>query len=628
MSEHSRRTVLKGAGVAGLSVAVPSLSSAAADAAIPPGAIDRVRIFERGTEGYHEFRPPTLVQGTDGTLLAFAGGLVGSGGDYGHHDTVLKRSFDGGRNWESLQVIASDPPNKLARCPVVDHDTGRIHVMIIRTAGYVTGRDLSDGLIPPEDRPRPFHMYSDDHGATWSNWRERELTDVLKVPEMRHYVIGPGAGLQITTGPYHDRLILPGNHNFFPVPGERGLHTVYSDDHGETWHLGGPIGAYTRTDIIVDETTIAERSDGTLYINTRDQHGSAYGNRAATTSCDGGVTFDAPFEIVPDLVTPIVSCSMTVVPAARGRQRRIVFTGPQHPTSREQLTIRTSVDDGETWQQGPLIHDGPASYSSPIVFTDDETGREMLGILFENGPRVTPDGRISYRYALDFARVPLELLDVPLPVPTTTPDVSGHGHHALIGGQPERTAGVFGRGLELAGDYVEVPLADELQVGSGEFSVAAWYRTEHQEDQRVVQAFYWGGSRSHFQIEVHPRSVRGVVVTDDGSATARSDVRTTDNAWHHVVMSRDADGVVSLYLDGALAASASGALGSATRDAIGGIRFGARVQSLDSLLMGGLDELYFFGRALTVEEVAALHATNTAPTGALVHLPLDRMSRA
>ncbi len=627
MADLTRRTVLQGAGVTGLAAAISALGPAAA-AAAGLGAIERVNVFHRGQDGYHEFRPPTLVRATDGTLLAFAGGLVGSGGDFGHHDTVLKRSHDGGRTWQPLQVIATDPPNKLARCPVVDAESGRIHLMIIRTAGYVTGGDLSGGKIPPQDQPRPFYMYSDDHGATWSDWRERELTDVLKVPEMRHYVIGPSAGLQLTTGPYLGRLVLPGNHNFLPVPGERGLHTAYSDDNGETWHLGGPIGAYTRPDIIVDETALVERSDGTLYVNTRDQFGTASGNRAATTSSDGGVTLDAPFEIADDLITPIVSCAMTAVPGRRGRPRQIVFTGPQHPTAREQLTIRTSLDDGGTWRQGPLLHDGPASYSCPIVFTDDHRG-DMLGVLFENGPRVSPDGRISYRYALDFVRVPLSLLNAPLPSPTTSPDVSGHGRHAVIGGQPKRIAGRFGRALGLAGDTVEVPLTDGIRVGAGPFAVAAWFRTEVQDDVRLVEAFAWGSGQPNFRVDLRPDRVIGVVVTDNGSATVTASANVTDGAWHHVVLTRGDDGGVALYLDGEYAAAGSGALGSVSADALGGIRFGARNESLDDLLIGGLDECHFFGRALTADEVGALRATNAVPSrAALVSLPLDQLTGA
>lgn len=53
-------------------------------------------LFVSGTDGYHTYRIPALVRSNDGTILAFCEGRKFGGGDAGHIDLLLKRSFDGG----------------------------------------------------------------------------------------------------------------------------------------------------------------------------------------------------------------------------------------------------------------------------------------------------------------------------------------------------------------------------------------------------------------------------------------------------------------------------------------------------------------------------------------------------
>jgi sialidase-1 len=80
-------------------------------------------LFVSGKEGYHTFRIPSLLVTPKGTILAFCEGRKKGRGDSGNIDVVLKRSLDGGKTWQPMQVIADDEGNTVGNpCPVVDRD--------------------------------------------------------------------------------------------------------------------------------------------------------------------------------------------------------------------------------------------------------------------------------------------------------------------------------------------------------------------------------------------------------------------------------------------------------------------------------------------------------------------------
>lgn len=621
MSALSRRTVVKGIGLGAAAVTGASYATSGTARAEQSGPIEHSVIFERLQHGYHTFRVPNVVRAPDGSLLCFANAKPNSPADWGHAEVVSKRSTDGGRTWDDFQVVAADGTNKVASSVLVDDEAGRIHVMLLRAAGHIDGSDIADGTVSPEDAPRPFVIHSDDSGRTWSEWRE--LTDVIKPPPIRHYVIGPGHGFQLKHGPHRGRLIFPGNHSYLPADGDTppvvGIHTVYSDDHGETWQIGGALGAYQSWEIIPNETTMVERADGTLYFNSRDQDGTAPGNRVATTSSDGGTTFDGPFRIVDDLVTPIVHCSLTAAPARRDDQR-LIFAGPRHPTSREQLSIRSSLDGGSSWREGVLVYEGPAGYSDLIM--DDRT----LGVAFEQGPRLGDDTGLSYHQRIGFARVPLVVLDTPPPRPYRTPDVSGHDHHAIVGGGPDLVRGRFGRALELAGHYVELPLTDATKITDGPFTAALWFRSELDKVQRLVEA-YNTGQFPKWQLQVVGTAVRAQLVTETVNVTIAAPGQYLDGGWHHVVLTRDDAGTATVYVDGAAGGSRTGVTGSVSAGALAGCRFGARLDGINNPVVGELDEILLYRRALGTDEIAGLFQANRIPTDPLVHLPLELLRR-
>lgn len=382
-----------------------------AAAAAPRLGVRYTTVFEQGEAGYHTFRVPAVAQAADGTLLAFAEGRVASASDDGDIDLVMKRSTDGGATWGPVEVVVDDGANKFGNpVPVLDRTTGRLVLNTTRTGGDVTSDDVRCGRADATQTRRSFVLVSDDHGASWSD--PVDITADVRPERWRHFVGGPGHAIQLTRGEHAGRLVIPGNHSVAPPEGSGidcldnrlfGAHSLYSDDGGDTWHLGGVDTPLTGV-VNPNESTAAELSDGRVYFNARDQHGSSPGSRAATTSSDGGASFDHPYREVPDLVAPVVQGSVLSLATAVGEV--LVFSAPGSPDARVDLTLSVSRDDAASWRAGPVIHQGPAGYSDLVQI--EPTG--ALGVLYENGVPTADDPNPPYYQRITFARVSAEAL--------------------------------------------------------------------------------------------------------------------------------------------------------------------------------------------------------------------------
>jgi hypothetical protein len=124
-----------------------------------------------------------------------------------------------------------------------------------------------------------------------------------------------------------------------------------------------------------------ELVDGRIYLNAR-EHGSDPATRAIAYSSDGGLTYDAPFVAEPNITSPTVQNSAIRFAATdTGDPRNIlVYSGPGHPTSRRDLTILVSFDEGTNWGMKTVLHDGPTAYSDLVKING-----EQIGVLYEAG---------------------------------------------------------------------------------------------------------------------------------------------------------------------------------------------------------------------------------------------------
>jgi sialidase-1 len=329
-------------------------------------------LFVSGGEGCHTFRIPSLVVTAKGTVLAFCEGRKKGQGDSGDIDLVLKRSTDGGRTWSAPQVIWDDGPHTCGNpCALVDADTGVVWLLMTWNRGDDHERLILDRRS--KDTRRVFVSNSADDGVTWSP--PRQITDDVKKPDWTWYATGPGNGVQLALGPHKGRLVVPCDHMVAETK-KYFSHVVYSDDHGETWKLGG---ASPKDQL--NECAVVELSDGRLLLNMRN-YDRTRRSRGVALSDDGGMTWGGFYHDAA-LVEPICQASLVRYDRpAEGQKGRLLFSNPASEKDRVNMTVRLSHDDGRTWPVAKLLHAGPAAYSCLAVLADGQ-----IACLYEGGAK-------------------------------------------------------------------------------------------------------------------------------------------------------------------------------------------------------------------------------------------------
>lgn len=323
------------------------------------------RLFVSGEGEYHTYRIPAIVVSTKGTLLAICEGRKGGRGDSGDIDLLLRRSMDNGATWGPVQVIDDDGPNTCGNpCPIVNRQTGLIILLSTRNIGS----QGEEGIMKGEHAPRTVWIStSNDDGATWSS--PRDISEQTRKPDWRWYATGPCHGIQLTGG----RLVAPCDHSTSPDARDMHSHVIYSDDGGATWAIGGSTEGYS------DESTVLERADGSLYLNMRNSARDK--RRAYALSGDRGMTWSGRI-VDQALIEPVCQGSVLRYSlAVDGGRNRILFSNPASE-SRENMTVRLSYDEGDSWPVAKPVWPGPAAYSDLVVTADG-----AIGCLFECGDK-------------------------------------------------------------------------------------------------------------------------------------------------------------------------------------------------------------------------------------------------
>ncbi|NJP77222.1 laminin G [Streptomyces sp. AA8] len=615
-----------------------------------PAPFEEQVLFKAGQEAddgaYACFRIPALATTARGTVLAFAEGRKGDCSDATDIDVVVKHSADAGRTWGPLHVVDEGRGDTHGNpAPVVDAHSGRITLLTT----YNKGRPGGGNCDVPCDRT-PHLQYSDDDGASWS--APRDVSRDLRPPGWNSwYATGPGHGIRLARGPHRGRLVVGLNAESHDGTRVRANHAALalSDDGGAHWRLGAvdthevtPEGTYGQKP---SELTLAERSDGSVYAGGREQDGTELGNRDFAVSPDGGTAFDGPFRAVPDLYTPMVQGSVAVP-----RPGRWLFASPADPDRRRSMTIRSSYDEGRTWEgveHGRLVTADWAGYSDMAVVETEgasegsgaerpdakdpaDSGGVTTGLLYEAGRR---DARDEIRFAR-FTEEWLGPRAAPSPV---TPDRAPGARGALVLGGPRRVAGHFGGALAFDGvdDAVRLPYRSALPLGTRDFTASLWFRSRPAATTttttpavtattatatgtgtgtaaRGEQPLLWMGGMGgapQVVLRLAPGGrVTGQVTAVAGAGPARTVVLRSagtygDGLWHQVVLRRGGGRIV-LSVDGA-AVRAGDAPGAVSRNSTFGVHVGQRPDGREHLT-GELDDVRVYGRALTGREVARL----------------------
>lgn len=243
---------------------------------------ERVDLFTSGEGGYGRYRIPALTVTDERTVLAVCEGRRKAGGLTGDIDIVLRRSLDGGATWLPMQVVADHGTDTLGNpCLVQDRTTKTLWLLFTKSPGAFTEEQIVAG--EPPTSTTVWVTTSTDDGATWS--AAREITATTKRDDWRWYGTGPGHGLQLASG----RLLIPCYHSVAGTKVYRS-HSVFSDDHGATWRLGGVAGDHTTEPQALRGPTA--RSSSTR--GASPSRASARWPRAATTAQPGPTSGSIP----------------------------------------------------------------------------------------------------------------------------------------------------------------------------------------------------------------------------------------------------------------------------------------------------------------------------------------------
>ncbi|MEV6977296.1 sialidase family protein [Kitasatospora sp. NPDC093806] len=223
----------------------------------------------------------------------------------------------------------------------------------------------------------------------------------------------------------------------------------------------------------------------------------------------------------------------------------------------------------------------------------------------------------------------------------STPDGSAHCVNARVdGGAALTSAGAFGGALTLDGadDDVRLPYRAATALGAGDFTVSteARYQAEPTDpDQVLLWAYGTGAAERQIWLRIQPAQDRLYAAFETDTATTMVTAVDTsagtafgDGLWHQLALRRSG-GQLQILVDGVVAGSTAVPAGSVTVTdafAVSGFELGAKPDGTGRFT-GSLDEFRIHRRALTDQELAAVHTTNAdlGPVTA-VRLGFDSLS--
>ncbi len=332
--------------------------------------------------GKNYYRIPTLIQLTNGDLLAFADKRIGSIGDVNAApiETVYKKSKDNGKTWSQEVRISPSTSDRFrsygdgAYC--VDRKTGNIICLVVGDQGFL--------YSTPNSPIRTRLIIGRNNGSTWD--APIDITDKIygancKDPDRKTWYgvfTTSGNGVQLRNGRIMFVLNVRKGTNVSPLYN----HVLYTDDGGATWNVSkGAPGISKNKSRGGSEAKIVELNDGTLLMAIRPE--SIY-QRFLAKSTDNGETWG---EMEPRSELSSSSSNGDIIyytSTLNGWDKnRIITMFDSVPytkvTPPGSPKLYYSYDEGKTWK-GRLIHSGNAGYSSLAILKDGS-----IGILAEIG---------------------------------------------------------------------------------------------------------------------------------------------------------------------------------------------------------------------------------------------------
>ncbi len=358
-----------------------SLNAAPAKGKVKTVGGKPVVLWKNGEAGVNTYRIPALCTAPDGkTLVAAIDARHDHFQDLNREpwqkiNIMIRTSKDGGKTW-TPQVAShvwkwepgeetwagSDPSF------IVDQTAKKIF-LFYNVAEYVKEPKVY----------KQFMQCSEDNGKTWSEPKEITKDILPKGWGLRGFnFITSGSGVQLKDGTLLHTIVWVG----------KCVALFGSEDHGETWKaIGNPTAQPG------DECKVVELSDGRWMINSRKSAGA----RDIFVSSDRGQSWD--WHSDANLLDPACNAQLMSYPLGKlagkkvGKEKypeSILLFSNCKSRGRNNLTLRTSWDDGETWSDGLCIEPGATQYSD-MCLVKGAGKTPDVGIIFEG-----PNGEIRF----------------------------------------------------------------------------------------------------------------------------------------------------------------------------------------------------------------------------------------
>jgi len=205
---------------------------------------------------------------------------------------------------------------------------------------------------------------------------------------------------------------------------------------------------------------------------------------------------------------------------------------------------------------------------------------------------------------------------------TVALDWSGNGNHVdLVGADWTNSAIVGSAALEFtgSGQYAAIRDLNYASTDITQITVSTWVRTSEPGDQYIISF----DRNEYYRLEINGNGagdgqVGWDLFTTDGQLDYGSVRRVDDGIWHHITGVFD-NGLATIYIDGV----AEPSITMGTAFGTGNVRYGLLGANSEATefngargagdpIMGNLDDLRIYDRALTADEIKALGRVNLA----------------
>ena len=351
-------------------------------------------LFQPGDYNSTNYRIPGVITAKDGSIVAVTDKRKYNQGDLPEDiDIVCRRSTDGGHTWSEPYTIAQGTGynHGFGDCVLAwtNDDNGLI-------AGFVGGVGLWNST--PSNPIRSYIARSYDNGQTWTE--PEDITDFIfgsncVVSEHRTWrasFFGSGNGLITSTG----RIMFVAAIRETTAQ-SLSNYAVYSDDNGITWHVSG------RASVSGDEAKVTELVDGRILMSIRHN-----GKRWYNISNDGGETWQSSTSTWNDITAPACNGDMIRYTSVnQGFNKNRLLHSVPFGSSRTDVSVYISYDEGETWPVRKCIVPYSSAYSSLCVLPDGTIGLYVE----EEYPGNSGYSTVFYNFSLEWLTDGADSLD-------------------------------------------------------------------------------------------------------------------------------------------------------------------------------------------------------------------------